>query len=80
MHRLNKTESAVFLNFRFSLFLKDPIFPDCFGLLIPQRYIVKIYVKPKIRDAQVPGEIQGWVPYIWFCVYLLVYCSILHPL
>ena len=28
MNGLNKTESAVFLNCRFSLFLKDPFFPD----------------------------------------------------
>ena len=27
MNRLNKTESAVFRCFRFSLFLKDPFFP-----------------------------------------------------
>ena len=27
MNRLNKTESAVFLYCRFSLFLKDPFFP-----------------------------------------------------
>ena len=28
MNRLNKTESAVFLYCMFSLFLKDPFFPD----------------------------------------------------
>ena len=28
MNRLNKTESAVFLSCRFSLFLKDPFLPD----------------------------------------------------
>ena len=28
MNRLNKTKSAVFLYCRFSLFLKDPFFPD----------------------------------------------------
>ena len=28
MNKLNKTESAVFLYCRFSLFLKDPFFPD----------------------------------------------------
>ena len=28
MNRLNKTESAVFLYCRFSLFLKDPFIPD----------------------------------------------------
>ena len=28
MNRLNKTEFAVFLYCRFSLFLKDPFFPD----------------------------------------------------
>ena len=28
MNRLNKTESAVFLYCRFSLFLKDPFFPE----------------------------------------------------
>ena len=34
MNRLNKTESAVFLYCRFSLFLKDPFFPD-YLLLVP---------------------------------------------
>ena len=31
MNRLNKTESAAFLDCRFSPFLKDPFFPDYFG-------------------------------------------------
>ena len=33
MNRLNKTEFAVFLNCKFSLFLKDPFFPDYLELI-----------------------------------------------
>ena len=45
MNRLNKTESAVFLYCRFSIFLKAPFFPDYL-----KHRLVKIDVTPVLID------------------------------
>ena len=41
MKRLNKAESAVFLYCKFSVFLKDPFFPDYFGM---EQALTQIFV------------------------------------
>ena len=58
MKRLNKTESAVSLYCRFSLFLKDPFFQIIFGLTSPVAYLGTLTLTELLEI-----HIELWVTY-----------------
>ena len=69
MNRLNKTESDVFLYCRFSLFLKDPFFPNYFKT----NYQVLLYIHFPIKPLGAfmslsDGDRYPDSPILHFCV------------
>ena len=52
MNRFNKDESAVFLYCSFSLFLKDPFFPDCLGDYIGEKQMYG-QMRTNCRDVKI---------------------------
>ena len=62
MIRFNKTESAVFLYCKFSLFLKNPFSPD----YLASHYILKVHVPCMIVCEMGKGSLTVWALYAYF--------------